>query len=278
MRRLAAGIWVETKYRGVRIGAIAEDDELVLVDAPLNTEDGRSWLSEWKTHGRPHYLALMDGHPDRVLGARELRVPVVAHDRTRVELSEWSDSFKGSAHQIGGESDYLKRITGVQDAVPELTFSEEMIIQLGDRQVVFLHRPGPTSGAIWILIPDEGFAFLGDCVTVSEPPYIGMADVDAWLESMDELRRPPLEDYQMYGSRDGLLEREHINAMARFLRKIDPALDELRETDELDKAVDKFVKRWMKTFDFPTSREDKVALRLRAGLRDLYAQRYPPED
>jgi cyclase len=278
MRKLAAGIWLETKYRGVNIGAIVEDGKLLLVDAPLNTEDGKSWLSELKDYGKPHYLALMDGHPDRVLGARELRVPIVAHDRTRVEMSEWSDSFKGSAHQIGGESDYLKRITGVQNAVPELTFSEEMVIQMGEREVVFVHRPGPTSGSIWILVPDERIAFVGDCVTVSEPPYIGMADVEAWLESMEELRHPPLDGYEIFGSRDGLLDRAGINAMARFLRKIDPALEEIGQARELDKAVERFVKRWIKTFDFPSSRTDKVALRLRAGLTDLYGQRHPLED
>lgn len=278
MRKLAAGIWVETKYRGVNIGAIAEDGALLLVDAPLNTEDGRSWLSELQPEGAPHYLALLDGHPDRVLGSRELHVPIVAHDRTRVEMSEWSDSFKGSAHQVGGESDYLKRITGVQDAIPELTFSEEMVIQLGEREVVFLHRPGPTSGAIWILVPDEQFAFLGDCVTAAEPPYIGMAEVEPWLESMDELRSVPLEGYQIYGSRDGLLDREDINRMARFLRKIDPALEEMGEAKNLDKAVEKYVSRWIRTFAFPAAREDKVALRLRAGLKDLYAQRHPSEE
>jgi glyoxylase-like metal-dependent hydrolase (beta-lactamase superfamily II) len=177
MRKIAPDIFLETKYRGVQLGVIAEGGGLLLIDSPLFTEDGRSWLAELKGRGRARFLALLDGHPDRVIGARDLGVPILAHDRTRVEIREWPDTFKGATHQIGGECDQLKRIKGMQGAVPEITFSEEMLIELGDSEVVFWHRPGPTSGAIWALVPDEEVAFLGDCVTVSEPPYVGLQTV-----------------------------------------------------------------------------------------------------
>ena len=162
--------------------------------------------------------------------------------------------------------------------MPEVTFSEEMIVELGDREVVFWHRPGPTSGAIWVLVPEEETAFLGDCVTVAEPPYIGTAEVDPWLKAMDELREPPLEDYRLGGARDGLIERDDINAMARFLRKLGPAVKEMEAGDDREKLVEKFVKRWMGTFDFPAAREDLVALRLRAGLNDLYDYLHPQDE
>lgn len=278
MRKIAAGIFVETEYRGVDLGVILGEEGLLLIDSPLYSEDGHSWLSGLKEHGRPRFLALLDGHPDRVLGARDLGVPILAHDHTRIEMSEWADTFKGATHQIGGDCDQLKRIKGVQGAVPELTFSEEMVVHLGDREVVFWHRPGPTSGAIWVLVPEEETAFLGDCVTVSEPPYIGAAEVGAWLESMDELRNPPMEDYQLYGGRDGLIERDDINAMARFLRKLAPAVEEMEAGDDREDLVEKFAKRWIETFDFPSAREEQVALRLRAGLNDLFDYLHPQDE
>jgi hypothetical protein len=87
-----------------------------------------------------------------------------------------------------------------------------------------------------------------------------------------------MSDYKLYGARDGLIERDDINAMARFLRKLEPALEEMEAGEDRDKLIDKFVKRWIKTFEFPASRKDQVSLRLRTGLNDLYDNLHPQDE
>src|SRR3990172_3804709 len=114
MREVTSGIYWETKYPGVRVGAVAGDDGLLLVDSPI------------LTHDTPAY------HPARVLGAPPLALPLIAHDITRQVISGWPDTFKGSAAPIGAEADRLKRITGVRKAIPELSFSDAMVLHLGD--------------------------------------------------------------------------------------------------------------------------------------------------
>ena len=43
----------------------------------------------------------------RVLGARGLDLPILAHDETRLVMNAWPDTFKGGARPIGAEADRL---------------------------------------------------------------------------------------------------------------------------------------------------------------------------
>src|SRR3990172_6745892 len=45
MRKLRSNVYLETRYPGVALGAVASDDGLLLVDAPLRGDDAREWLA-----------------------------------------------------------------------------------------------------------------------------------------------------------------------------------------------------------------------------------------
>lgn len=270
MRRIAPGVYLETKFPGVNVGAIVGDGEIFLVDSPLRVDDTREWASELSGIGQLRYLALMDHHPDRVLGSRSLAVPKVAHEASLQEMKGWSDTYKGSAHPIGAEADRLKRVTGVGRVLPELMFSESMEFLVGGRRIRLVHRPGPMAGSMWVLVPDANVVFIGDTVTVAEPPYVGQARVDSWLESLDELRQRPLRSWRQVSSRDGLVNRNDINAAARFVRRIPTLMNRLSNRKDPPEAVAKQVAGWMKSFNIPAARRDLVLLRLTTGLTELY--------
>jgi glyoxylase-like metal-dependent hydrolase (beta-lactamase superfamily II) len=277
MRRIAPSIYLETKYPGVQLGAVVTDDGLFLIDSPVRADDGRDWLAALSEYGKPRYLALLDSHPDRVLGARIFDFPIVAHDWTLETMSNWTDSFKGSARPIGAEVDSLKRITSVRKAVPELAFSDQMVIHLGKRQIDLLHRPGPTPGSIWVAFPEVKVVFIGDAVTVEEPPFLGDADIESWLNTLDDLRTEPMRSYKVISSRDGPIKPEHINSMARFLRKIPWRLERLEEEGAPPEEAADLAPQLIKDFKVPKSRRDQVLLRLEVGLKRLYNRHYPDE-
>ena len=277
MRRITPGVYLETKYPSVQLGIIVTDEGLLLIDSPPRVEDGRNWLATLEDYGEPRYLALLDSHPDRVLGARIFDLPLVAHDWTRQLMSNWSDIFKGGARPIGAEADHLKRITGVHNAVPDLTFSECIILHLGDREVHLWHRPGPTPGSIWVVLPAAKVAFIGDAVTVAEPPFLGEADIEAWINTLDDLRSSHMRAYKLISSRDGLVKREDVNDMARFLRKIPWRLERLSVKGAPPEAAANYAAQLLEGFKIPSARRDHVLLRLRAGLTRLYSRLYPPE-
>ena len=277
MRSIAPGVYLETKYPGVIQGLIVTNDGLLLIDSPPRAEDGRNWLAALEDYGKPRYLILLDSHPDRVLGARILDLPIVAHDWTRQLMSNWSDTFKGGTRPIGAEVDHLKRITGVRNTVPDLTFSECILLHLGEREIHLWHRPGPTPGSIWVLFPKAKVAFIGDAVTVAEPPFIGEADIETWMNTLDDLRSSHMSEYKLISSRDGLIKREDVNSMARFLRKIPWRLERLGDRGAPTEAVAKYASPLLKDYIIPKARRDHVLLRLQAGLTRLYSRLYPPE-
>ncbi len=272
MRKYRTGVLVESRYPGVILGAVPSDDGMLLVDMPLKPEDGRDWIGQLTNTGRPKYIGLMDQHPDRALGMRIIDLPIVAQDETMQAMRGWPDAFKGSAKPIGAEADSLKRITGMHKAIPSIAFSDELKLDLGDREVLFLHRPGPTAGSMWIVLPEAKIAFIGDTVTVSEPPYVGNAEIESWIESLEELRKQPFSSYMLISGRDGIVDRNSVNVMARFIRKIPVRLRRLKRKGVPSDAAESVAKGLLKDYTVPNARYDLALVRLRSGLRNLYTR------
>jgi glyoxylase-like metal-dependent hydrolase (beta-lactamase superfamily II) len=276
MREVTTGIYWETKFPGVRVGAVAGDGALLLVDCPIRVEDGREWLATLAEVGRPRYLAALDYHPDRVLGARSLDLPLVAHDFTRQVIGGWPDTFKGNTAPIGAEADRLKRVTGVRKAIPELTFSDLMVLHLGTREVALQHRPGPTAGSIWVEIPDARVAFIGDAVMLAEPPYLGEADPEAWLATLEMARKPPYDRYTLLPSKDNRVRGDEIAGMIRFLRKVIGRMERLASRGAAAEAAAAAAGSLLDGFRLTSARREQALLRLQTGLARLYARVYAP--
>lgn len=277
MRKITSDVYIENKFPAVYLGLIVIDGKALLIDCPIRLEDGRAWLSQATEYGKPLYTALLDHHPDRVIGARDMRMPLVGHQMTSQIMAMKSDSFKGNTHPIGADTDRLKRVTGVSRAIPNLTFSDEMTIRIGGDNVEFWHRPGPTDGSIWVVYQKQEVIFIGDAVTVSEPPFVGDSDLEAWLGTLEDLRSLEGQSFQLISARDGLIEREEINAMARFLRKVRVRIERLGKMKKPESEYDSIAGQLLTDFNLTGSRKDRARLRLRVGLEDLYHKLYDVE-
>jgi glyoxylase-like metal-dependent hydrolase (beta-lactamase superfamily II) len=270
MKTIASGIYLESRYPAVHLGAVASDGSILLIDTPLRTEDLREWQGQLADHGRPRHLVLLDHHPDRSLGARGTDVTVIGQDRTRQVMANWPDTFKGSARPFGAEADKIKRITGVSKAVPELSFSDELLIHLGKRVIVLWHRPGPMPGSLWVLVPELHVAFIGDTVMLDEPPFLGEADVPAWREALAELASSKFKEYTLVSSRDGVVDRAALQAMGRLLGRVDDRLAKMRSGSEAEATG--VASGLVKSYKLGAARREAALLRLTIGVQRLYAR------
>jgi glyoxylase-like metal-dependent hydrolase (beta-lactamase superfamily II) len=275
MQKIVRNVYLENKYIGVDLGLVVIGKELLLVDSPLHTEDVNEWFKVISERGRPKFLVLLDSHPDRVLGSRTLSLPAIAQDQTLTTIREWADTFKGNAHPIGAEADHLKRITGVNNAIPEITFSERMVIHMGGKEIVFLHRPGPRPGSMWMVIPDLSVVFVGDTVTMDEPPYVGVSVIEAWLNNLDELRGSDMKSYTLISSCGGRIDRKDINHMARFLRKVQSRVEKLENDKTRDDEIEHLAIDLMGDFTIRSIQQDLILKRLKTGLLDQSLLQYP---
>jgi glyoxylase-like metal-dependent hydrolase (beta-lactamase superfamily II) len=275
MQKIAPKVYLENKYIGVNLGLVVIGQGLLLVDSPLHPEDVKEWFKVVSERGQPRFLVLLDSHPDRVLGSRNLALPAIAQDQTLQAIREWADTFKGNAHPIGAEADQLKRITGVNNAIPEITFSERMVIHMGGKEIVFLHRPGPRPGSMWMVIPDLSVVFLGDTVTIDEPPYVGVAVLEPWLNSLDELRGSDMKSYTLISSCGGRIERKDINHMARFLRKVQSRVEKLEDGKNRDEEIERLAVDLLGDFRIRSNKQDLILKRLKTGLLDQSLLQFP---
>jgi hypothetical protein len=72
MQKIAPKVYLENKYIGVNLGLVVIGQGLLLVDSPLHPEDVKEWFKVVSERGQPRFLVLLDSHPDRVLGSRNL--------------------------------------------------------------------------------------------------------------------------------------------------------------------------------------------------------------
>lgn len=277
MVKILKDLHIEKSFPGTYLGLVMGEGRGLLIDAPLRPEEAREWLAMVNEMAEPCYLVLLDSHPDRALGARHFNLPKIASAVTAEAMDGWPDTYRGGASPKGIEADNLNRVSGLGRSVPEIIFKDEMTVALPGRQVRLLHRPGPTAGSIWVEVPSKSTVFVGDAVTVSEPPYLGQADIDAWLDSLDILRDPPYDEYKVLSSRDGLVDRDEINDMARFLRKVPVRLERLDERQDVEGAAITIAAELVEDFSPTIARTPIAEQRLQAGLVELY-HRLNPED
>ena len=275
MQKIVPNVYLENKYFGVNLGIVVIGQELLLVDSPLHAEEVKEWFKVVSERGQPKFLVLLDSHPDRVLGSRTLTLPAIAQDQTLQTIREWADTFKGNAHPIGAEADQLKRITGVNNAIPEITFSERMVIHIGGKEIIFLHRPGPRPGSMWMVIPDLSVVFVGDTVTIDEPPYVGVSVLEPWLNSLDELRGSDMKSYALISSYGGRIDRKDINHMAPFLRKVQSRVEQLDDGKNRNEEIERSAVDLMGDFSTRSLQKDLILKRLKTGLLDQSLLQFP---
>ncbi len=274
MREIAKGVLLQEGYPGVRLGAVVADGTALLIDSPLRLEDGREWLAEVGARGRPRYLVLLDDHPDRVYGARGLDLALIAQSQAREAIAAWPDPLRGNSQLLGAEADRLKRVSGLARAVPHLGFEDELQLQFGPRTIEFRHRAGPRPGSAWVVLPWAKVVFVGDTVWMREPPYLGEADVQAWIESLAELRSSSFSRYKIVSARDGVVRREALVAMSGFLRKVAVRLERLRDREEKPEVAGRLAMQLARSFRISAARREQALLRLRTGLERLYGEQY----
>jgi glyoxylase-like metal-dependent hydrolase (beta-lactamase superfamily II) len=274
VKELAKGVFLEDGFPGVRLGAVVADGAALLIDTPLRVEDGRDWLTELAGRGRPRFAILLDDHPDRVYGARSLDLSLIAQRTAREAIAGWPDSVRAGGPLQGAEVDRLRRVSGLTRAVPHLGFDEEMTLYLGGSAIKVLHRPGPRPGSAWVVVPWARVVFVGDTVWTKEPPYLGEADLEAWLESLGELRSSAFSRFKVVSARDGLVRRESITSMASFLRKVVTRMERLEAREEEAEAAGDLAPQLAKGFRIPRPRREQAMLRLQSGLIRLYEEQY----
>jgi glyoxylase-like metal-dependent hydrolase (beta-lactamase superfamily II) len=272
MKKIKNSVYIENNYSGVTVGALLFSEGTVLVDAPLVPDEGRAWLAalvEAGAQGR-RVLVNLDSHPDRSLGAQTLESQVITHQDTADHFNLRASIFKAVRQESGAVWENLGGLASLRWKKPDIVFDESVQLHFGGQQVDLFSMKGPGPGAIWLQSADERVVFVGDTVMRNQVPFLALADIPAWVESLDQLMSKEYKGYRIISGRSGEVKVEDVRAQKAMLKDIDGRLARLAARKMGPGEVEKLVPKLMEKYKFPVKDQALYTQRLSYGLREYY--------
>ncbi len=271
MQELAPHIYMETAYAGVTLGAIAWDHGLLLIDSPLKAEDARSWRASLLNTGNStdRTLINLDAHVDRTLGVRVMECTVIGHSETAATFHARPLTFKAQSNESGAEWESCEGISNTRWAPPDITFSDNLIIQWHDNPITLEYWPGSAIGSICVRLPQEKIIFIGDIATPNQPPFLADAELSTWIKGLLKLLQPEFNDYIIISGRSAIIRQSDIKIQLDLLKLIQQNLDQLPKNGPVE-LVDRFVPTLLSHFSPSVENSSLFRNRLQYGLRQYY--------
>ncbi len=159
-------------------------------------------------------------------------------------------------------------------AVPDLTFSDRLTVELGGKKVelIFLGK-NHSDNSIVMRFPDERALFAVDFISVKSLPFRDFPDayVDEWIES---LRKAEALDFEILAPGHGDLGRKQdVRALRGYLEELrDQVLGYLRDGKSMDE-IKQLVR--MDKYSGWGSYKDYLSLNIEGMARHLQMHRSP---
>jgi glyoxylase-like metal-dependent hydrolase (beta-lactamase superfamily II) len=275
MKQIAPHIYVEDGYRGVTVGCIVTPSGPVCIDSPMLPADARNWRAKIaKLSDKPvRFVVLTDGARERILGVQYLSGVVVAHDVTWDKIKGLGEVFRTQAADLvapcGAEA-AAEVAADLQLVLPQITFTETLIIHQDDMPIVLRYVGGVTPGNIWVHLPKQHVVFAGDLVTRSTHPLLAEADLALWLNRLEQLKSKEFPAKTIVPGRGSPCKKAALQPLMDYLVEMRARVQALvrsrRPRADTTQLAAEFLNR------YPESEQDQECIqrRIKAGLDHLY--------
>jgi cyclase len=276
VNELAPGVFVETSFRRVNVGAILTDQGYVLIDTPPYPDDARRWREMLLAEADAPLLAIVntDCHRDRIIGNYWFDPHViVAHDNAIAEMRSFPSSYLETAIDALAHTDGQRDIfAGVRLRLPGIGFNHRIQLRYGTWTIPLLAMPGPTAGSLWVHLPDQRIVFVGDSISVDAHPYISSPTTKQWLESLTALRRARFAADQVVPGRGPLVDKSATEPISNYLRLARRRVYSLYRTGRPRADTSTLIPELLELFPYNEADIDRVQRRIKSGLDRIYEE------
>ncbi len=208
------GLWAFTAEGDPNSGVIIGDDSVMIVEAQATPRLANKVIEKVRevTDKPISHLVLTHYHAVRVLGASAFNADqVIMGEDARAMVVErgqedWDSEFQRFPRLFEGH----ESIPGL--TYPTTTFSEDMTVYLGNRQINLMHLGrAHTAGDIVIHVPDQNVMFTGDIVEYHSACYCGDGHFGEWGDTLDNIKFFDV-DAIAPGRGDALIGKDMVNA------------------------------------------------------------------
>lgn len=276
MQELAPGVFVETDFRRITVGAILTSDGFVLIDVPPYPDEARYWRNTLRTIANRPILAIIntDGHPDRILGNCWYDAPlIVAHEDTITAIKSLPSAFVDNivatlAYNLVERSTFA----GAHVRTPSVGFTRRMQLRFGEHAIPLLAMPGPSDGSVWVHLPDQRILFAGDSVLADQHPFVNSTCTKSWLDNLTLLRRDRFPADRIIAGRGGLVDKSTTEPLSNYLRLARRRVQSIYRAGRPRADTTTLIPELLALFPYVESELESVQRRIKAGLDRIYEE------
>jgi cyclase len=229
-------LWAAVDYDGANVACINTEKGLVLVDTPMLPQDIAAWqvfITEVNPRG-PIYTILTHHHFDHLIGVHQLGGRVIMHEDAFEEMMEEGGTLREdmAPNAPGRTQEEIDFILSQPLVEPEITFDNELSLNLGDTRLRLVDVGGHTRGSICVYLEEDRVLLSGDNVTAGLHPFKLHANFMEWIESLKWMRSLDVET-------------------------VVPGHGEICRADELDRFIEYFSRLWIMTAHLIEIGEDR---------------------
>jgi cyclase len=194
VRRITEHVFAELYFWGCNPGFVTTSDGVFLIDTPQQPIDAVRWRERASEHGPIRYLVNTEPHPDHIRGnAYFPGVEVIGHtlmvDRYQQAVPMMTGSeLHETLKTVDPDSVWLHNHPDYPPNPPTRTFSDRLVLQLGEQEIQLIHHPGHTPPQTSVYLPREGVVFTGDNIFFKCKTFVQEADPWQWLQALEAIR------------------------------------------------------------------------------------------
>jgi glyoxylase-like metal-dependent hydrolase (beta-lactamase superfamily II) len=215
-------------------GLVVDGEHTLLIDTLFDLRLTEQMLGEMRraVPAAKHIDTLVNTHAngDHCYGNELVGDSViVASERTAAEMTELPPAAMAAlveqAPQLGELGSFFLRcfgafdFAGIELTLPQQTFSGELALQVGDRELVLLEvGPAHTRGDTLVHVPSERVLFTGDILFSGAHPIAWAGPVSNWIAACERIvGLDPAVVVPGHGPTSGLAEVRELKAYFEYL-------------------------------------------------------------
>lgn len=291
LTQLAKGIYIWQDSDNGNVGAVIGDDGFVAIDLPSTPQDTLLWRTEVaKVTDKPLRLVVftsstrMNGESLKALSIQRVPPPSIIQDDGWAQLYSVLEAAYPHAPETG-----IPLQVRADVGFPDMTFADKTTYMLnsayyGNRQPICIditHVGGCGPGGSYVTIRDTGIVFVGDHVSIGEPPAFGAGNIEVWLKAIANL--PKLKNTKLIvpghgapGHPDEVAVEvtDFVKALRSTMKKF---MNGHHSRDGLTKLVSPFVDMYATKRNTVLTEEEteRLSRRILIGLEQVYTKLTP---
>jgi cyclase len=191
MPKITNNVYTGTNFRGCNSSFVVTGEGLVVIDTPMVPTEAGKWREEAEQYGEIKYVVNNEPHPDHIAGDCWFPGHLVAHEGTRQAMQEVRrGELEGQLKQMAPDALPLSEEFHIR--LPDITFSQNLTLYLGDHTIQLMLLPGHTAYETAVYVPEEKVVFTSDNVIQAMPIMFQCVPYD-WLESLRKLQQLDIE-------------------------------------------------------------------------------------